>query len=699
MENFEFPYIHRDISWLSFNHRVLQEAMDPNVPLLERIKFLAIYSSNLDEFFRVRVGQLRSLAKMGKKAKRELEFDPKNVLKKVIKTVNRQQEAFSRIFSEEIVPQLASYHIYLLRMETINAEQQAFIEDYFQDQMLPFVQPVLLVKNRVKPFLNNAALYLTLLMVEKGGIDKKPAYALAKIPSDHLPRFLQLPPSEPGRRELIMLDDVVRHNALYLFPGYDIQASYSIKLSRDAELYIEDEFSGDLIQKIKESVSKRVVGTASRLVYDRKMPEDLLHFLMETFELEKQDLLPEGRYHNNFDFFQFPDFGLSHLKNTPLPPLPYPALESAPDLFEALRAGEYLLHFPYHSYESVVRLFEAAAADPHVTHIKIVQYRVARKSRIMEALMKAASAGKRVSVFVEVKARFDEEANLRWAEKLERAGVQVQYSFPGVKVHAKIGLIIREEAGGIQFYSYLSTGNFHEETVKVYSDFGFFTAKPYLTREVARVFSYLETVKRQEEPFEHMLVGQFNLRQTLDAMITREIEHARAGQSASIILKLNSLQDPEMIRRLYDASQAGVTVKLIIRGICSLVTEVPNWSEHIQVISIVDRFLEHARIFVFHNGGEEQIYLASADWMVRNLSHRVETAFPLLNPEHRKEVKELLDIQFKDNVKARKIDHNQTNPYLRKSSELNIRAQVETYYYLKRRLEEAKWEEEHEPTP
>ena len=699
MDHFDFPYIHRDISWLSFNHRVLQEAMDPNVPLMERIKFLAIYSSNLDEFFRVRVGQLRSLAKMGKKAKKELEFDPKNILKKVIKTVNRQQEAFSRIFSEEIVPQLASYRIYLLRMETINEEQKAFIEDYFQDQMLPFVQPVLLVKNRVKPFLNNSALYLTLLMVEKESAEKKPVYALAKIPSDHLPRFLQLPPSEPGRRELIMLDDVVRHNALYLFPGYDIQASYSIKLSRDAELYIEDEFSGDLIQKIKESVSKRVVGTASRLVYDRKMPEELLHFLMETFELEKQDLLPEGRYHNNFDFFQFPDFGLSHLKNSPLPPLPYPALESAQDLFEALRAGEYLLHFPYHSYESVVRLFEVAAADPHVTHIKIVQYRVARKSRIMEALMKAAAAGKRVSVFVEVKARFDEEANLRWAEKLEKAGVQVQYSFPGVKVHAKIGLIIRQEGEHVQFYSYLSTGNFHEETVKVYSDFGFFTAKPYLTREVARVFSFLETVQRQEEPFEHMLVGQFNLRQTLESLIDKEIRHAKEGKPASIILKLNSLQDPEMIQKLYAASEAGVTVKLIIRGICSLVTEVPDWSERIQVISIVDRFLEHARVLLFHNNGDEQIYLASADWMVRNLSHRVETAFPLLDPEHRKEVKELLYIQFKDNVKARKIDQAQSNPYRRKSSELNIRAQVETYYYLKRRLEEAKWEEQqNEPT-
>ncbi|MGA1583180.1 MAG: polyphosphate kinase 1 [Saprospiraceae bacterium] len=696
MENFDFPYIHRDISWLSFNHRVLQEAMDPNVPLLERIKFLAIYSSNLDEFFRVRVGQLRSLAKMGKKAKKELEFDPKNVLKKVIKTVNKQAEIFSRIFSEEIVPQLAKYHIHLLRMEDINDEQKRFVEDYFQDQMLPFVQPVLLVKNRVKPFLNNAALYLTLLMVEKGGDEKNPAYAIAKIPSDHLPRFLELPPSESGRRELIILDDVVRHNAQYLFPGYEIRASYSIKLSRDAELYIEDEFSGDLIQKIKESLSKRVVGTASRLVYDRKMPEELLHFLMETFELEKQDLLPEGRYHNNFDFFQFPDFGLGHLKNNPLPSLPYPVLEEAPDLFEALKGGEYLLHFPYHSYESVVRLFEVAAADLHVTHIKIVQYRVARRSRIMEALMKAAAAGKRVSVFVEVKARFDEEANLRWAEKLEKAGVQVHYSFPGVKVHAKIGLIIREEQGHVQFYSYLSTGNFHEETVKVYSDFGFFTTKPYLTNEVARVFSYLETVQRQEEPFEFMLVGQYNLRETLEALIDNEISNAKAGKPASIILKLNSLQDPKMIQKLYAASQAGVTVKLIIRGICSLVTEERGWSENIQVISIVDRFLEHARVFLFHNDGDEKIYLASADWMVRNLSHRVETAFPLLNPDHRNEMKELLYIQFKDNVKARNINHSQTNPYLRKSSALNIRAQVETYYYLKRKLEEAKLENQNE---
>ncbi len=681
------PFIHRDISWLSFNFRVLQEAMDPTVPLFERIKFLAIYSSNLDEFFRVRMANHRNLLRVGKKTKRELEISPKQTVKEIQRIVNKQQEIFSKIFEKRIIPELRQHNIYLLRRLDLNEEQKRFIENYFKEFMLPFVQPVLLVKNKIRPFLNNAALYLTLWMRPKEDEKAPDEYAIVKIPSDHLPRFIKLP-SSGERHDVIMLDDIVRHSVSWMFPGYEIIDTFSIKLTRDAELYIDDEFSGDLIQKIKASLTKRHVGPASRFVYDREMPSELLDFLMEVFNLNKYDILKEGRYHNNFAFFKFPDFGMPHLKNPPMPPLPYQPLEAADDIFGAIREGDHLIHVPYHSYEPVVSFFEEAAHDPDVTHIKITQYRVARESRIMQALMDAVKAGKQVTVFIEVKARFDEEANLEWGEKLEQAGVAVHYSFPGVKVHAKIALVRRIEETGPQMYGYLSTGNFHEDTVKVYADVGLLTCDERLVNEIARVFSFLETVKVPQQGFEHLLVGQFNLRTELEKLIDYEIEQARQGNPARLVLKMNSIQDKPIIEKLYEASQAGVEIKMIVRGICSLVPGIEGVSENIQAFSIVDRFLEHARVFLFHHGGEERLFLGSADWMVRNLSYRVEVTFPIYDPDIHQEIKDYLNIQLSDNVKARLLDEELTNTYRKNGSDLAIRSQMETYYYYKRKMEQ-----------
>lgn len=681
------PLVARDISWLSFNERVLQEAKDHTVPLFERIKFLAIYSSNLDEFFRVRMANHRNLLRVGKKTKKELDIDPKQTVKEIQELVNEQQEEFSRIFQEEVIPELKNHNIYLLRRLDLNEEQKDFVEAYFQEYMLPFVQPVLLVKDKIRPFLNNAALYLTVLLKPKDNYKADFDYAIVKIPSDHLPRFIQLP-SPSSRYDIIMLDDIVRHSISWMFPGYHVIDTYSIKLTRDAELYIDDEFSGNLIQKIKSSLTKRHVGPASRFVYDSEMPEDFLNFLMEVFDLDKYDLLREGRYHNNFDFFRFPDFGMSQLKNSPLPPLPYKPLEETKDFFQQIKEKDHMIYVPYHSYESVVRFFEQAAHDPKVTHIKIVQYRVARKSRIMDALINAVRSGKQVSVFIEVKARFDEEANLEWGEKLSKAGVTVHYSFPGVKVHSKLALVRRLEKSGPTMYTYLSTGNFHEDTAKVYSDFGLFTADERLVYEVARVFSFLETEQVPAKPFEHLLVGQFNLRSDLTGLIDYEIEQAKAGQTAAIILKMNSLQDEEMIEKLYEASMAGVKVTLIIRGICCLVPGLPE-SENIHAVSIVDRFLEHSRVFIFHHGGEHLTYLSSADWMTRNLSYRVETAFPIYDSGLRDQILEFINIQLMDNVKARILDKDQSNKYYRTGS-LAIRSQRETYYFIKRQMEAEK---------
>ena len=683
------PYVNRDVSWLSFNYRVLQEAKDPSVPLLERIKFLAIYSSNLDEFFRVRVAQHRNLLRISKKTKSELEYDPKEVLKTIHKIVNKQQEEFSRIYLDEIIPELRQHNIFIFRRLDLNKEQKEFVETYFKDNLLPFVQPVILVKDKIRVFLNTAALYLAVSLVSKERYASKTEYAIVKIPSDYLPRFIELP-SKNGRHELIMLDDIVRATITWLFPGYEILDTYSIKLTRDAELYIDDEFSGNLIQKLKESLRKRNVGPASRFVYDRTMPKNVLDFLSDTFDLENVDLLPEGRYHNNFDFFKFLDFGLSQLKYKPLPALPYVALEQAEDFFSAIAQYDHLIHVPYQSYESVIHFFERAAADPSVTHIKIVQYRVAKRSRIMQALIAAVKAGKEVSVFIEVKARFDEEANLKWGETLQKAGVSVYYSMPGIKVHSKLALVTRKEGDENCQYAYLGTGNFNEDTARIYADIGIFTADKRLTQEVSRLFNYLETSNRDscDNYFKHLLVGQFNLRTGLVAKIEREIANAQAGKPASMILKMNSFEDVEMMNKIYKAGQAGVKIQIIIRGICGLKPQVKNLSENIEAISIVDRFLEHTRVFMFHNDGNEEIYLSSADFMTRNLSNRVETAFPIYDERLKGIIKDVVTLQLKDNVKARILNAKQDNAYRRDKSEISTRAQVETYFYFKMLTEE-----------
>ena len=681
-----YPYIERDISWLAFNHRVLQEATDPTMPLFERIKFMAIYSSNLGEFFAVRVAQHRNLLRISKKTKKELDLHPREVLKAILKIVNEQQEEFNKIFAEQIEPTLRQNSIFLKRRLDLTEEQRNYVEDYFKQNMLPFVQPVLLVKNKIRPFLTNASLYLTVMMRSKGKPNGSLQYAIVKVPSDHLPRFIQLP-SEEGHHDVIMIDDIVRHSIAWLFPGYDVLDTFSIKLTRDAELYIDDEFSGDLIQKIKKSLLRRDVGPAARLVYDREMPKQLLKYLQTVLELENYDLLPEGRYHNNFDFFNFPDFDLTHLNQRPLPSLAYIPLEASQDFFETIREQDQMIHLPYHSYESVIQFFEEASLDPNVTHIKIIQYRVAKESRIMNALMEAVKRGKRVSAFVEVKARFDEEANLSWGARLEEAGVRVHYSFPGLKVHAKAALIRRIENGKPRLYTFLSTGNFHEVTAKIYSDIGIFTADTRLTSEIARIFSILETRKLPSIDFEHLLVGQFNLRSELVNLINKEIESAKAGKKAEIILKLNNLQDTDMIDLLYKASSAGVRIKLIVRGICCLIPGEEGLSTNISAISIVDRYLEHSRIFIFHNEGEPKIYLSSADWMTRNLSYRIETVFPIYDTKIRKMILDIIEGQLNDNVKARIIDREGKNKFVKSETGIPVQSQIETYYYLKRQQE------------
>ena len=690
--------INRDISWLSFNYRVLQEAADNSVPLLERLKFLAIYSSNLDEFFRIRVANYRNLSQTDKVTIKTLEYSPQNILKQILKIANTHQTEFTKIFENTIVPELAKNNIHIVSWHKLNEEQIQFINTYFDEYMLPFVQPVILDGKSIKPFLNNGALYLALYMKKREVPGSTPQYAIVKIPSDHLPRFLEIPSPSTNVHNIMILDDVVRYTVRYIFPGYDIIDTYSIKITRDAELYIEDEFEGDLINKIKKSLSKRNIGVTSRMVYDRIMPKHFLQYLMQVFDIKPVDLLPEGRYHNNSDFFKFPDFGLKHLKDPVLSPINISLLEDSSSIFDAIAAQDQCIVTPYHSYESVIKFFEDAASDPDVTHIKIIQYRVAKVSRIMEAIKLAVKSGKQVSTFIEVKARFDEEANLTWGENLEKAGVQVNYSMPGYKVHSKLALVRRLENSKPNIYAYLGTGNFHEDTAKLYSDIGIFTADRRITTEVARIFTFLETQQQPLQPFEYMGVGLFNLKEKFISLIQREIAHAKAGQKAKMIIKMNSLQDTEMIQLLYDASQAGVRIKLIIRGINCLIPGVKGMSENIEAISIIDRYLEHARVFVFHNAGDSEVYLSSADWMVRNLHYRVEALFPIFDKQIAKNIISILKLQWNDNVKARIFDQNQKNIYKVNADEIAMRSQIETYYFIKR-LEESKLVSSNQETP
>lgn len=680
------PHIQRDITWLDFNYRVLQEAKDKSVPLFERLKFLAIYSSNLDEFFKVRVANHRNFVRSGEKPKDSLFYRPEDILDSIQKKVKKQKEEFSTIFTNQIVPALKENGIRFLRRSKLNTEELDFIENYFETYMQPYVQPVLLVEKKIKPFLVTGALYLALNMEdEKNGSTQ---YAIVSIPSKHLPRFIELPTSQEGDRRLMFLDDIVRHNIKRIFPGYNILNSFSIKLTRDAELYIDDEYSGDLVSKIQNSLDKRDVGVASRLVYDRRMPQKMIDYFKNAFDLNNYDLLPEGRYHSNSDFFRFPSFGMKYLLNPELPPLKESVLENSENILDKIEEEDHIIHPPYHSYESVVRFFEDAAVDPDVTHIKIIQYRVASESRIMEALMRAVQNGKQVSAFVEVKARFDEEANLRWGSILEQAGVNVIYSMPGLKVHSKTAIVRRVKNEIPKLFCYLGTGNFHEKTAKIYSDFGIFTADERLTAEAARVMTYLETKVRPKKDFKYMGVGQFNLKEKLRYHINNEIENHKKGLPSGILLKMNSLQDEEMINLLYTASQAGVKIKLIIRGICSLIPGIKGVSDNIEAISIVDRFLEHARVFVFENGGDPTMYLSSADMMSRNLHRRIETMFPVLDKKIYHHIMKIIQLQLDDNVKARYIDYRKNNKY-KKDGDISIRSQVDTYYYLKRMEDKA----------
>ena len=671
-------YIERDITWLHFNHRVLQEARDPRVPLYERLKFLAIFSSNLDEYFRVRVAQMRSFRKLKKETRRKLRVKPKRMLKQIRRVVQEHQAEFGRIFRNEILPELAHHGVFLVDHEHMTPEQRTFACNYFRERVRPHLKlATRLTEN--PPFLQNQDLYLICKFADG-------TYGIVDIPAKKVGRFLELPADEQHPHAIAFLDDVVRVCLGDLFPGERIQATWSIKMSRDAELYIGDEQVGDLIDKIRDRLETREDGLPTRFLYDARMPKEDLKHLRGVFGLEKDDLVPGGRYHNFHDFFGFPDpLRNPDLHNEALPPLPHPELEGAPSLMDLIRERDRMLHFPYQRYDYVPQLIREAADDPLVNQIKITLYRVAKDSEVGRALLYAVERGKRTVVFVEAKARFDEKSNLDWGKKLKEAGAQVLYSYPDIKVHTKLLMIGSDDPNDedlTTYMSYIGTGNFNEKTARLYTDHALLTNHPGIGRDVAQVFRVLE--RRILMPrLKHLLMAPFNLRERFEEMIDREIAHARAGRDAYMILKMNSLEDQVMIDKLYEASRAGVRVRMIVRGICSLVPGVVGMSEHIKVTSIIDRFLEHARVYIFGNDGEEEMYIASADWMGRNLDRRVEVAVPIYDSRVYQELRQLVDLQLRDNVKARLIEPTNQNPYHHAGTQKPARrSQTEQYRML-----------------
>ena len=686
MEN-SYKYFKRDVSWLSFNYRVLLEAEDDTLPVYERIKFFSIYSSNLEEFYEIRVAEHRGVI-MKKNFTEESGDEAEEVLTEITNEVNRQQREYYRIFSEKILPELNRQNIYLYQGSEPEPFHEEFVHNFFNEEVFPFLSPVMIQAGGIRTFIRDRRLYLVIRMVKKS--KRKPEgdqapeyhYALMKIPYAKVPRFIELPQHE-GKFYIMFIDDIIRANLANIFPGYIIDSCYSIKISRDADIYLENE-KGNIVESIRKKVKKRKIGALSRFMYDRAMPDDFLSFICEAFGITRDDLVVGGRYLNLQDLAKLPNPKGKELEQKIPTPMRVSYLDEKGSVFRAVKKKDILLHFPYQSFDYLIRFLMEAAFDPKVDEIKITQYRVAENSAVINTLVSAAQNGKKVTVFVELKARFDEENNMSTAERMEQAGIRIIYSIPGLKVHAKVAVIIRkdpEDGNKRRDFAYLSTGNFNEKTARVYSDMALLTCNDEIITDINKVFAVLEG-KMAEPTFRHLLVARFNMVPELIRMIHREIEHVKLGRKGRIVLKMNGLHDQNMINELYHASENGVEIDLIVRGICCLVPGQP-YSANIRITRIVDMFLEHSRIWYFYNDGKEDVYLTSADWMRRNLNRRIETAFPILVPEIKQEVIDILKIQMRDNVKACLIDEQLHNNFKHNEEPVKVRSQLAIYEYLK----------------
>jgi polyphosphate kinase len=609
---------------------------------------------------------------------------PKKLLREIHETVTQQLAEYGEIFQEKIIPELRTHNIFIYWDEEIKKEHWSFVNRYFKSKILTFLRPVVVnAENMDEVFLNNRALYFILLLKKRHTTELEEYFAYLNIPSDHLPRYIRLP-SIGNKHYIITLDDIIRHHLDFIFPEYDVIEKKSIKLNRDAELNIEDEFSGDLVEKIKSQLDRRNIGIPSRFLYDKTISQRLLGLAKQVFRLEDEDMVAGGRYHNMNDLMKLPNPLKPRLESKKKPDLTCWELDEPRSLFDAIDEKDFILHFPYMSYDYVLKYFNEAAIDPFVREIKVTLYRIAPQSFVANALISAAKNGKRVTVFVEVKARFDEENNIIWAQKMEEAGIRILYSIPGLKVHAKIALVRRVKPDEeIKTYSFLGTGNFNEVTAGIYADHGLLTSHAEVNEEVDAVFNYLYQ-RTEPEPFKHILVSQFNSIERFKALIQQEIDHVKQGREGYIIVKVNNLENREMIDKLYEANNAGVKIDLLVRSINCLVPGLYGMSENIRAVRIVDGFLEHARIWVFYNNGQNDMYMGSADWMNRNLYSRIEVVFPVYEQELKSQVMKMLEFQIKDNTKAVVIDEDGANiPVSRAKGSRMVRAQTDSYNWLK----------------
>lgn len=676
-------FINRELSWLSFNDRVLQEAADRSNPLIQRMRFLGIFSNNRDEFFRVRVATVRRLAALKDRKKLLGNRTPQELLQEIQGIVVGQEDQFERIY-QEVIREMEKYNIYVVNETQLNREQGAFVTRFYNEKIRPILVPIMLQYTREFPYLREQPIYFGVKLSKKNE-PRKTRYALLDLASEILPRFVELP-GVGNKKFIIIMEDIVRYslNDIFSFFDYDKAEAYTIKITRDAELDIDDDISKSFMEKMSLSLEKRKRGQPVRFVYDASMPRDLLDYFKRRMRLGREDnIIAGGRYHNFKDFMGFPNIGPDYLENKMKPFLPAMYLQHHRSILEEIKKRDHILHFPYQSFRYYIDMLREAAIDPRVETIQITLYRVAKESMVINSLINAARNGKNVVVVIELQARFDEEANIYWSNRLQEVGAKVIHGIPGLKIHSKLTLISRRINRRLEHFVYIGTGNFQEETAKIYCDEGIFTYDKRITNDVVKVFEFFDKNYKQHV-FNHIILSPFTTRQHFTYHIDHEIKNARQGKKAYMIIKMNSLVDEQMMDKLYEASQAGVTVKLIIRGICSLKPGVPGLSENIEAISIVDKFLEHSRIFYFYHGGNEKFFISSADWMVRNLDRRIEVTCPVYDPEIRRELKQQLKIQLSDNTKARILDEKQDNKYVRNNHK-PIRAQDAYYYYLKRR--------------
>jgi polyphosphate kinase len=678
----KIPLVNREISWLHFNGRVLQEAADQRNPLIERLKFLGIFSNNRDEFFRVRVATLTRMIKVDR-LHNTFEVNPRKVLKEINDIVVSQEKDFIRIY-QEIVDELSDQDIFIINETQLTEQQGTLIRKYFQEEVRLFLFPMMINNLKDMSSLRDKSIYLAVTL--KKNKVAKADYALIELPTKTLSRFFILPQSGT-KKFIILLDDVIRYCLSDIFSvfGYDSFSAHTVKFTRDAELDIDTDVSKSFLEIMIDSLKQRKRGNPVRFVYDNSIPEALLKTILKRLDIRKDDpIRGGGRYHNFKDFMKFPNLGSKTLEYTPVVPLWHKDLPPNTSIIAAIKKQDIMLHYPYQSFQYIIDLLQEASIDPKVRSIKMTIYRAAKNSSVINALINAARNGKYVTVFLELQARFDEEANIYYAEQLQEEGVKVIQGIPGFKVHSKLILIRRKENNKDVFYANIGTGNFNEDTANVYADDSLLTSHVKITADVANAFHQMEANYRPLK-YKTLVVAPFFMRNHFLHLLSIEIQNARRGKEAWVIIKLNNLVDETIVKKLYKASQAGVKIKVIIRGICVLVPGQPGLSENIEAISIVDRFLEHSRILVFANGGDPQYFITSADWMVRNFDNRIEVACPIYDKKIRKELSDILNIQLNDNVKARIIGPGEANKYKRTNGP-EIRSQSEIYNYLKKKL-------------